>query len=290
MLFISLQAFCQLSIFIVDNTETGFILSINGFEQNTEPEKSLAVNEVDTFPYILRVQLAEKVYFNKTVHLKQKGIHKYIITTNSRDELQLRYRGVISKLPSGISSTTLQHKIPERSLPIALYQKPKPVEPPKVKETKVEPFTTIASIPADTAKLIPPAIVVPITKSTDTLLSQIDSIPVKDGTSSTPSIVTVDSTVAEVIPINDYEVFKTKILTAEFEFEKLSESLAYAEKKPLNVEQIRFVLKQLTYDNSKMKLLETLAESYKHLPEANSLRNELEYDLTKKKFDQIITP
>ncbi len=275
--------FAQVNLIIEDATNTGFLLGINGFVQNTDPVKELVVQKLDTFPFEVRVELSPNVFFVKKMHFHNKGNYKYIITTNSRDELQLRFRGEPSTLPA--TATTIEAKnavalrpltaltnieekaqpktiIPEKETQIAVTTKKGNEEPvtaaaPQKKEEKPTPEPIkIKEEPVakkDTAKQTPPPPPPPVLKK--------------------------EKTFAE---------FYADLKSTEFEFEKLNAAREFGNKHSYTVEELKQILAAMKYDNTRMEFMRATKDQWKGLNDVQSLRSSFEYEISKEQFNDLL--
>lgn len=275
-LLLCFSSFAQVNIIIEDKTETGFKLGVNGFEQNTEPVKSLMINGLDTVPNQLLVELSSNVWFTKIIHLRSKGNYQYIITTNSRDELQLRYRGTTSTPPAGITTLEVQRLM-------AMKQK-QPVITASVTSDdtivvkKVDTIKVAAVVPTKEiveVKKIQPEPAPPIVVAKPT--------PIKDTTSTT---IQKDTIINE---LNPFDLLMADLEETEFEFEKLQKSEAFAKDHTFTLEELKRVFNVLTYDASRLQLLRSIKANKADITIFKSLATELDYEISKQQFEEIIS-
>lgn len=274
-LLLCFSSFAQVNIIIEDKTETGFKLGVNGFEQNTEPVKSLMINGLDTVPNQLLVELSSNVWFTKIIHLRSKGNYQYIITTNSRDELQLRYRGTTSTPPAGITTLEVQRLM-------AMKQK-QPVITASVTSDdtivvkKVDTIKVAAVVPTKEiveVKKIQPEPAPPIVVAKPT--------PIKD----TTTTIQKDTIINE---LNPFDLLMADLEETEFEFEKLQKSEAFAKDHTFTLEELKRVFNVLTYDASRLQLLRSIKANKADITIFKSLATELDYEISKQQFEEIIS-
>lgn len=275
-LLLCFSSFAQVNIIIEDKTETGFKLGVNGFEQNTEPVKSLMIKGLDTVPNQLLVELSSNVWFTKIIHLRSKGNYQYIITTNSRDELQLRYRGTTSTPPAGITTLEVQRLM-------AMKQK-QPVITASVTSNdtivvkKVDSIKVAAVVPTkeivEVKKIQPePALPIVVAKPT----------PIKD---TTPTTIQKDTIINE---LNPFDLLMADLEETEFEFEKLQKSEAFAKDHTFTLEELKRVFNVLRYDASRLQLLRSIKANKADITIFKSLATELDYEISKQQFEEIIS-
>lgn len=276
-------SFAQVNIIIEDESKTGFILGVNGYVQNTEPVHSLAIKGLDTVPTQLLIELQPKIYFTKIIDLHEKGIYKYVITTNSRDELQLRYRGTSPKIPEGILALNVQHSV--------------------VME-QTEPIIT-ASVKSDDIKIaptaIPPTNTPPIIATKEIVQTKkLDSIPPAQPKTAAPEIATTVNTAivsvksdnvpkdTVIAPVNPFDAFIADLSKTEFEFEKLQKSEDFAKNHNFTLAELKQVLNILTYDNSRLQLVRSVKGSFKDVSQMKDLAEQLDYEISKQQLSEIL--
>ena len=276
-------SFAQVNIIIEDESKTGFILGVNGYVQNTEPVHSLAIKGLDTVPTQLLVELQPNIYFTKIIDLHEKGIYKYVITTNSRDELQLRYRGALPKIPEGILAMNVQHSV--------------------VME-QTEPIIT-ASVKSDDIKVTPKAITPtsppPIIATKEIVQTKkLDSIAPAQPTPETTGVdTTIDSTIAVsrsdslpkdtmISPVNPFDAFIADLSKTEFEFEKLQKSEDFAKNHTFTLAELKQIFNILTYDNSRLQLVRSVKGSFKDVSQMKDLAEQLDYEISKQQLNEIL--
>ena len=279
-------SFAQVNLIIEDATGTGFLLGINGFLQNTDPVKELVVKKLDTFPFDVRVELSPNVFFEKKMHFHSKGNYQYIITTNSRDELQLRYRGEPDALPAAATTIDANNVIPLRPLaslsPAKEKEKPASVIPEKKSVSKAPaittPISTTTAIPAKTQttetktpKSIPPKVEAVATPKKDTTVAVVPPPP-------PPPPVKKEKTFGE---------FYTELQSTEFEFEKLNAAQEFGKKHPYTVEELKQILAAMKYDNTRLEFMRATKNQWKNLTNVNSLRSSFEYEISKEQFNDL---
>ena len=270
------SSLAQVNIIIEDKTETGFVLGVNGFEQNTEPVKSLMIKGLDTVPNQLLVELDSNIWFTKIIHLRSKGNYNYIITTNSRDELQLRYRGTTSAPPPGIVSIEVQRLVAmKQKQPVitASVKSDDTVTIKKIDTVKVAAVVSTKEV-METKKLDPepkPTIVVAKPKI------------IQDSTSTNPKM---DSIINEP---NPFDLLMADLEETEFEFEKLQKSEAFAKDHTFTLEELKRVFNILTYDASRLQLLRSIKANKTDISIFKSLATELDYEISKQQFEEIIS-
>ncbi len=278
-----LTSFAQVNIIIEDESKTGFLLGVNGYVQNTEPVSLLMIKGLDTVPTQLLVELQPRVYFTKIIDLHEKGNYKYVVTTNSRDELQLRYRGTLSKIPEGILAMEVQRVL-------AMEQK--------------EPIIT-ASVKSDQAEIVPqlssptPAPVIPTkeiihTKKVDSIATaKPKPVVIKIDTAQNQNKVVAIKPASKpkdtvVIKVNPFDAFITDLSKTEFEFEKLQKSEAYAKNHNFTLEELKQVFNILSYDNSRLTLVRSVKGSFKDVSQMKVLAEELDYEISKAQLEEIL--
>lgn len=273
----------QVNIIIEDESKAGFLLGVNGYVQNTEPISLLMIKGLDTVPTQLLVELQPRVYFTKIIDLHEKGNYKYVVTTNSRDELQLRYRGTLSKVPDGILAMEVQSVL-------AMEQ--------------TEPIVT-ASVKSDEEEIVPeiitpaPSPVIPTKEIVHTI--RVDSIaPAKaepvaikiDTAKSETPIVTKEPVVQPkdtlIVKANPFDAFITDLSKTEFEFEKLQKSEDFAKNHNFTLEELKQVFNILTYDNSRLTLIRSVKGSFDDVSQMKELAEQLDYEISKVQLEEIL--
>lgn len=271
----------QVNIIIEDESKKGFLLGVNGYAQNTEPVNSIAIKGLDTVPTQLLIELQPKVYFTKIINLHEKGNYKYIITTNSRDELQLRYRGTVSKIPEGTLTINVQRTV--------VMEQSEPIITASVKSDET-------ATPAKVATKIPPP-VVPTREIVE--VQKVDSIAPKkpkttqalpDSSKAKNTVVIDTATSQRVIAEkpDPFEAFIMDLNKTEFEFEKLQKSEAYAKNHTFSLEELKQVFNILSYDNSRLQLVRSVKGSFKDVSQMKVLAEQLDYEISKQQLDTIL--
>ena len=273
----------QVNIIIEDESKTGFILGVNGYVQNTDPVHSLAIKGLDTVPTQLLVELQPKVYFTKIIKLHEKGNYKYVVTTNSRDELQLRYRGTLPKIPEGMLAMEVQRSmVMEKSEPIvtASVQSDEIEVTPEIATQTPPPVVPTKEI-VQTKKVdsIAPVKTKPLVVNTDTISSKI----AVEQKSSKPKQDTIS-----IEKANPFEAFIADLAKTEFEFEKLQKSEAYANKHNFSLEELKQVFNTLSYDNSRLQLVQSIKGSFTDMSQMKVLAEQLDYEISKQKLEEIL--
>jgi hypothetical protein len=280
------SSLAQVNLIIEDATNTGFLLGINGYVQNNSPVKELAIQKLDTFPFDVRVELSPNVFFEKKMHFHNRGSYKYIITTNSRDELQLRYRGELNALPTGITAIDAKNTTPLRPLAAlsSLNEKEKPTsviqQTTAVTIEKVQPEITAATPKADKVKPIPTVEKVNAPKRTATVDS---TLTVKKDSVSEPPPVP-----APVKKEKTFKAFYVELEATEFEFEKLSAAQEFGQKHKYTLEEFKQVLAAMKYDNTRLEFMRAMRDNWKTIDGAASLRDSFEYEISKEQFNDLL--
>ncbi len=258
-LLLCFSTFAQVNLYIQSETDHLFLIGINEFEQNPKAVKSLIIQKIDTFPFTLRVQLNEEIAFTKTMHFHQKGNYHYVITTNSQNKYQLRYRGEISSLPTEVQKMDLQSAINLKPLPMASATATKI---PEAKPTKTDTIQTIAP-----HKVVVAA--VPSAKPKAIVSPPPDTIKIKK-----PAL-------------SSFDQFMASYKTLEFEFEKQEEAKNYVLAHSVSLEDMQKIVAQMKYDNTKLELYRATKEKIKNLKNVESLSNTLEYEISKQQFKAL---
>lgn len=276
----------QVNLIIEDATGTGFLLGINGFVQNSNPVKELVVKKLDTFPFEVRVELSPNVFFEKKMHFHSKGNYQYIITTNSRDELQLRFRGEPEVLPATATTIDAKNITPLRPLaaltPTVEKEKPTTIIAEKVSATKAPAITTHQSasttVPAKTTNpetkpsiSSPPKVETKADLKKDTVVAVVPPPP-------PPPPVKKEKTFSE---------FYMELQATEFEFEKLNAAQEFGKKHPYTIEELKQILAAMKYDNTRLEFMRDTKDQWKNLTNINSLRNSFEYEISKEQFNDL---
>lgn len=280
------SSMAQVNLIIEDATGTGFLLGINGFVQNTDRVKELVVKKLDTFPFEVRVELSPNVFFEKKMHFHTKGNYQYIITTNSRDELQLRFRGEPDALPTAATTIEAKNLIPLRPLaalsPVKEKGKPATVILEKNPVNKVPdagtPKTTAASVPAKlpptetkTPKPNPPKVETTITPKKDTVIAVIPPPP-------------------PAPPIKKEKTFGdflVELQNTEFEFEKQNTAQEFGKKHVYTIEELQQILAAMKYDNTRLEFMRATKDQWKNLKNIQTLRSSFEYEIIKEQFNDL---
>lgn len=298
-LLLCFSSVAQVNLYIEDKTESGFLLGINGYVQNTDPVQKLALSKLDTFPFIVRVELEPRVSFSKKMHFHESGSYHYIITTNSRDELQLRYRGKIKEIPAAVITMEVQATLPLESLASRSDKStqpksplPPPKEDPRPKLAKPDSAkVTIAATTKPGKKPAPlPEVKTDTTGEVSTTTAHISST--QPDTNSTPKIVTTSppESPKPTPKKSTFEDFKNELKATEFEFEKLSKSQDFAKEHDFTTEELKQVLLVMKYDNTRLELLRSLSAQLQKMEEPKLLKQTLEYEISKQQFNDILEP
>lgn len=171
--------YAQITITISDQTESGFLLGIDGFAQNAEPQKVLSIRNLDTSQHTLNFRLSDSVEteFQKKIKFRSGAQYKYVITTNFKGKVQLRYRGKFSS--SATSGTVVDFNTdtpwqPKDTLPL-IASIEKPVEKPVETKDSVASETTVTAVASvDTVETAVPEPVKATPKSIDVILAEMD--------------------------------------------------------------------------------------------------------------------
>ncbi len=284
-LLLCFSSVAQVNLIIEDATGTGFLLGINGFVQNADPVKELVVKKLDTFPFEVRVELSPNVFFEKKMHFHAKGNYQYIITTNSRDELQLRFRGEPDALPTTATTIDAKNVTPLRPLaalsPVKEKEKPTSVVPEKKPATRepaaTTPKTVVATIPtktppaeASTPKSTPQKVETTVAPKKDTVVAVAPPPP--------PPPVKKEKTFGD---------FLLELQNTEFEFEKLNAAKEFGKKHTYTIEELKQILAAMKYDNTRLEFMRDTKESWKNLKNIQSLRGSFEYEISKEQFNDL---
>lgn len=288
-LLLCFSSLAQVNLVIKDETDAGFFLNVNYYRQNKEAAKELAIKKLDTFPVQLQFKFSESVFFHRKLHLHKAGTYSYVITTNSKDELQLRYRGKLSSIPSSAKTMDYQTELIEKGLYVTKVSKSQE-EPLKHRsvdpidsasaivvsqsESPVEPKTPVAAKPILVSK--PP--IESVETQENPKLTSLDTAKPKE-------ISQVSQVKASVDP---FEVFFKELEATEFEFEKLGLAKAYAEETDLTTSNISAIFKVMKYDNTRLELIRALGEKRKKLKDLPSLKDHFEYEISKQQFNDLI--
>ncbi len=273
----------QVNLIIEDATNTGFLLGINGYVQNTDPVKELVVKKLDTFPFNVRVELSPNVFFEKKMHFHTKGNYQYIITTNSRDELQLRFRGEADVLPATATTIDAKNATPLRPLASISPTKEKPATViPEKKPVAKAPTATAAKTIATPAPAKSPVAKINIPKAappkTETIAAVKKDTVVALVTPPPPPPVKKEKTFVE---------FYAELQETEFEFEKLNAAQQFGKKHSYTVEELKKILAAMKYDNTRLEFIRATKEQWKNLNNIQSLRDSFEYEISKEQFNDL---
>lgn len=275
--FLCFSSIAQVNVIIKDPTNSGFILGVNGFVQNTEPVDQVIIKGLDTIPHQLIVQLDSTVWFSKLIHLRSSGNYNYIITTNSRDELQLRYRGKTSSPPSGIVSMEVQRLVP--------MQQPEPVITASVKSS--DNFQITSADTVETKVVVPTREIVEVKTVAPEFVHLIpDSTKLADPTEKTDTLPLSSDTILSMP--SPFAVLLTNLQKTEFEFEKLQKSEDFIQKHSFTIEELRQVFRLLSYDNSRLQLLQSIHNDEIDMSVYQDLAEELDYEISRQKFNEIL--
>lgn len=100
-IFFSGQALGQMSIVLEDETGQGFKLIINDYLQNNPAARKLVLRQIPVARHQVQIVTSEGISARRQLDLKEPGIYRYVVTTNFKGQLQLRYRGQLQSLPAG---------------------------------------------------------------------------------------------------------------------------------------------------------------------------------------------
>ncbi|MDZ7847058.1 MAG: DUF4476 domain-containing protein [Owenweeksia sp.] len=87
-----------------------------------------------------------------------------------------------------------------------------------------------------------------------------------------------------------FEQLLAQLRAEAYEFEKLTASLAYAKKHPLKVAELKQLFRLLSYDQTRLQLLQNISSRIRNPDRLAELEEELEYEISKKKLQKIISP
>lgn len=277
------SALAQVNLLIEDETGSGFLLGINGYVQNTDPVKAMVIQKLDTFPFEVRVELAPNAFFYKKMHFHESGSYRYIITTNSRDELQLRYRGTLKDPPASVITMNVQNMLPLNPLATTAKVDSKPaVLPP--------PDKSVAGNDDAIVKPVPPAIpkkdTLPSVPATTAVVNEPIAVAQKEEEIIEPRETQPP---AEVIsPEKTFDTFLEELKATEFEFEKLNKAQEFATQKSFTSHELKKVLEIIKYDNTRLELLRNLKPMLKEMKDPEVLKEALEYEISKQQLNDII--
>ncbi len=239
-------AHAQVGLTILDETERGFSLGVNGFLQNGTPLKHLHINGLDTIPTVLTVWQDSVNYFEKTIHFHQKGDYKYVLTENSRGTLQLRYRGE-GEPPTGAVKMKVA-RVLKMEEQMVFLEKPK----------------------KEVSKIIKPQ----EQKPAENLPEKIDTIKVKIAAEKPPEPI-------KISPQERFANFIQKMKETDLEFERLNQSLEYSKKYDFSIEEMAEVLKVLKYDNTRLQFLRAVIPQKEKWDGATVLYEALDYEVSR---------
>lgn len=278
LLFCSYSLSAQINLLIEDQTDQGFFLGVNGYLQNPEKKKNLVVKDLDTIPYVLHID-SDTSNFTKTIHLREKKTHKYVLTRNFKGELKLRYRGEQSGTPKGYEVVSLDRSVawPEEWKPRHIKKDKEPELTASGSSSANQSFrekedpqdTGIVSIETHSTDEEPQELLLP---GNDTVAVKSRTLEVTEPEFDTPP----------------FEQLIANLKETEFEFEKLVKSRKYAEEHILSTDQLREVFSVLSYDNSRLQLLKAAKKKILDPNNLGNLKDVFEYEVTQRQFQKII--
>ena len=266
------------NLLIEDETQQGFFLGVNGFLQNTEKETAFAITQLDTIPYRLHID-SDTFHFEKNIHLREKSTHRYVLTKNFHGELKLRYRGTSNAIPHHINSQAYDRSVvwPEH------FGNKIPVEAPEEVASTSEVAAADAVVSPkedkDSVQVIEIEPVNPPNEQNDVLL------PSKDTLNEHQRKVVVSE------PRFDHQSFKdfiSELKQTEFEFEKLTKSKGYLQKHGISSKELKQIFEVLKYDQTRLQVLKDAQEKIIDPQNLQILKAALEYEISKKEFDNLI--
>lgn len=281
-LLLCFSSIAQVNLIIEDKTETGFLLGVNGFAQNTEATKEIALKGLDTIPNQLVIEMGPNISFSKIINIKSAGNYRYIVTTNSRDQLQLRYRGTLSAIPGDILTMNVQ-----RTTPMAISE---PIVTASVQSDDnlnikaIDTAKVVAVIPTkevvETKVFTPPTAPTPVVSLNQTKSDSLENPH--------PATKVADSVIV-VNDINPFDAFMADLEQTEFEFEKLQKSQDFAKDHTFTIEELKEVFNAFTYDASRLQLIRSIKANKSDISTFKSLAESLDYEISKQQFEEILS-
>ena len=248
LLILSFNAFGQINIFIEDETNSSFLIGIDGFAQNKEAKTKILIKNLDTSSHLLQLKLEDKPFqhFSRNLKLSNKGNYKYVIVKNFKGTPQLRYRGKLSQIPANVTSVVF-NKESEWEYGTS------PID-----SVVSQIDSTIVAV-TDTLTIVSKqdSAVVAVIKDTIPPTTVTDTIKVPPVDTTVVPIVSPDSssTVTSTDTIDHFQKLLLDMGEAEFEFNRLNLAKNYLLSNSISVEEIAEVFKVFNYDNTRMQFL-----------------------------------
>lgn len=274
----------QVNVIIEDERPEGFLLGVNGYLQNQEQAEALVITGLDTIAYHFSIK-SGPIEFQKNIHLREVGTHKYVLTNDFYGKLKLRYRGLQARLPSGISSVKLSDEIQWPSVTLATADTSSGIP---------AAGNIIDSLP-NTAVSVAVAKDSQVNHSIKLVTTTVDSNSLKTAEILTPgtadSLVKNNSVRPDSSAASDNQaknqVFQSLINTLaieEFEFERLRIAQEYLAANKIRAEQLGKLFEQLKYDQTRMQLTESAIAQVTDPENLPELSRYFEYEITKSKY------
>jgi hypothetical protein len=304
----------QVSVIIEDERGEGFYLGINGYIQNEEKKTTLLIKDLDTSRYTFSIR-SGSTEFAKNIQLREKGMHKYILTKDYYGKLKLRYRGMESKAPGDITALAYHQEIrwPVVAGTAAIAaQLTSENEALESEASAKDPSTSSAAAEDSSTDSVTVTAAVKDTSANEAWESEalakdsstgsaaaIDSstgsatgvsITAVTSASSVTANTTVDDKISDNTPLpapNDghaFHSFLEELKAQEFEFDKLSMCQEYAAAKSLSSEQLGAMFQELSYDQSRMQLIRSNLKDISDPQNLPELSRYFEYEITKSQY------
>ncbi len=283
----------QVKIVFEDEVSDGFILGINGFLQNESKQQTIVITDFDTSTYDISIrQGANEI--NKKIQLREKGIHKYVVTTDFHGKLRLRYRGLQSKLPSNAHLATISKdlKWPMISSPEVIAAASNINESESIdsvvvaSQARLVETDTTSSIEDTAQTKIQAVAATPIISNSSTVKDSLSSVDTAITGNATDDLGRSDSSATSVQSATTalFPSFYKELTVQEFEFERLSVCENYLTNNQITAGQLGKMLEQLKYDQSKMQLTKSAYDRVIDPENLAELSKLFEYEISKSQF------
>ncbi len=262
----------QVNVVIEDESDQGFYLGINRYLQHPEEQHKVILKNLDTIPYSIQIE-TDTFNFSKTIHLRQAGTYRYLLSKNSRGQLRLRYRG------EGQAGQDFQSLSYSRDIPWPEGWQPKSPAIRKVPAAVVAARNRDLSDDEEGETRVPLSMPDSLVKNSEVLL------PDNDTATNASMLVKVDTKPEEP----DFPSLIKALEAEDFEFERLKQALAYAGTQSLTTAEVKEIFRRFHYDHSRLDFLRQSLSAIRDPQNLDQLKAELEYILSRQQLEQIIS-
>lgn len=268
----------QVDLLIEDERGEKFLIGIDGFVQNEHATGTLLVKGLDTTQHLILVKSGTQS-FQRSIKIREKGLHRYVIITDFHGNPKLRYRGKASKTPTGITPIALASSIPwpEEYHVGAVKEKPDIVTTTPVSVVQMD------TIRPDTAIVVSAVATGTAVVATSVPVAEVKSDSVEKAETVSSEIPSENESPGQVSESNFTE-FMTKLRAQEFEFERMQMCENFETGKKITAQQLGEMFQVLQYDRSRMQLTRAMANRVSDPENLPPLSRLFEYEITKSQY------